>query len=111
VLGALAYLTYFRLIGAAGAVVTSQVGYIVTVAGVFWGWMLFGERLGALTLPAALLTFERPHSTAPLWRAPCKGGAFQWVKAPPGEMLPPEATGATMEVTKWLKPSGKACHI
>lgn len=57
VLGALAYLTYFRLIGAAGAVVTSQVGYIVTVAGVFWGWMLFGERLGALTLPAALLIF------------------------------------------------------
>jgi drug/metabolite transporter (DMT)-like permease len=56
-LGALAYLTYFRLIGAAGAVVTSQVGYIVTIAGVFWGWLLFGERLGALTLPAALLIF------------------------------------------------------
>jgi hypothetical protein len=32
---------------------------------------------------------------------------FQWVKAPPGEMLQPEATGAVMEVTKWLKPSGK----
>ena len=41
------------------------------------------------------------------WRAPCKGGVFQWVKAPPGEMLQPEATGAVMEVTKWLKPSGK----
>ena len=39
--------------------------------------------------------------------APCKGGAFQWVKAPPGELLQPEATGATMEVTKWLKPSDK----
>ena len=34
-----------------------------------------------------------------------KGGAFQWVKAPPGETLQPEATGAVMEVTKWLKPS------
>jgi drug/metabolite transporter (DMT)-like permease len=56
-LGALAYLSYFRLIGTAGAVVTSQVGYIVTIAGVFWGWVLFGERLGALTLPAALLIF------------------------------------------------------
>ena len=21
-------------------------------------------------------------------RAPCKGGAFQWVKAPPGELAP-----------------------
>ena len=39
-----------------------------------------------------------------------KAALFQWVKAPPGEMLQPEATGAVMEVTKWLKPSGKACH-
>ena len=28
--------------------------------------------------------------------APCKGGAFQWVQAPPGETLQPEATGAVM---------------
>ena len=34
-----------------------------------------------------------------------KGGAFQWVQVPPGETLQPEATGAVMEVTKWLKPS------
>ena len=34
-----------------------------------------------------------------------KAALFQWVKAPPGEMLQPEATGAVMEVTKWLKPS------
>jgi hypothetical protein len=34
-----------------------------------------------------------------------KGGAFQWVKAPSGETLQQEATGAVMEVTKWLKPS------
>ena len=32
------------------------------------------------------------------------------MKAPPGDLLQPEAPGATMEVTKWLKPSGKACH-
>lgn len=38
-------------------------------------------------------------------RAPCKGGASQWVQAPPGKMLQPEVTGAVMEVTKWLKPS------
>jgi len=42
--------------------------------------------------------------------APCKGGVFQWVKAPPGEVLPPEATGAVMEVTKWLKPSECGPH-
>ena len=39
-----------------------------------------------------------------------KAALFQWVQVPPGKMLQPEATGATMEVTKWLKPSGKVCH-
>jgi hypothetical protein len=39
-----------------------------------------------------------------------KAALFQWVKIPPGEMLQPEATGAGMEVTKCLKPSGNACH-
>ena len=34
-----------------------------------------------------------------------KAALSQWVKAPPGEMLQPEATGATAEVTKRLKPS------
>jgi hypothetical protein len=29
---------------------------------------------------------------------------FQWVKGPPGEMLPPEAARAVVEVTKRLKP-------
>jgi hypothetical protein len=31
--------------------------------------------------------------------------AFQWVRGPPGDSLQPEAIGAVMEVTKWLKPS------
>jgi len=39
-----------------------------------------------------------------------KAALFQWVKDPPGELLQPEAPGATMEATKWLKPLGKACH-
>src|ERR1700730_17791720 len=39
------------------------------------------------------------------WRAPCKGGALQWVQAPTRQPLQPEASGAVMEVTKWLKPS------
>jgi hypothetical protein len=39
-----------------------------------------------------------------------KAALIQWVKGPPGEMLQPEAPGATVEVTKWLKPLGKACH-
>jgi hypothetical protein len=30
--------------------------------------------------------------------ASCQGGAFQWVRAPPG--VQPEATGAVMQVTK-----------
>jgi len=34
------------------------------------------------------------------WRAPWKGGAFPVGENPTRQMLQPEATGATMEVTK-----------
>jgi hypothetical protein len=36
-----------------------------------------------------------------------KGGAFPVGASPTRQPLQPEATGAVMEVTKWLKPSGK----
>jgi len=32
-------------------------------------------------------------------------------KIPPGQLLQPEATGAIMEVTKWLKPSDSGSRI
>ncbi|UPY35416.1 DMT family transporter [Sediminicoccus sp. KRV36] len=54
---AFAYLLYFRLIAATGSVITSQTGYIVPIAGVLWGAMIFGERMGWLALPAAALVF------------------------------------------------------
>ena len=41
----------------------------------------------------------------PFWVCAVKGDAFQWVKGPPGDSLQPEAAGAVMEGTKWLKPS------
>jgi hypothetical protein len=44
-------------------------------------------------------------------RAPRQGGAFQWVQIPPGQTLQPEATGAVMEATKWLKPSDSGPRI
>jgi hypothetical protein len=57
----------------------------------------------------------RPHerplseriSNGCFWRAPCKGGAFPVGASPTRQPLQPEATGAVMEVTKWLKPSVK----
>jgi hypothetical protein len=39
-----------------------------------------------------------------------KGRVFLWVPAPPGQGFQPEATGAVMEVTIWLRPSGKERH-
>jgi hypothetical protein len=36
-----------------------------------------------------------------------KAALSQWVQVPPGEVLQPEATGATVEATKRLKPSVK----
>jgi hypothetical protein len=41
------------------------------------------------------------------WRAPWKGGAFPVGESPTRRQLQPEATGATVEVTKRLKPSVK----
>jgi len=41
------------------------------------------------------------------WRAPWKGGAFPVGESPTRRRLQPEATGATVEVTKRLKPSVK----
>jgi drug/metabolite transporter (DMT)-like permease len=41
---ALAYSLYITLIHWAGPVFASQVAYAVTIAGVFWGMALFGER-------------------------------------------------------------------
>ena len=40
----IAHIFMFELIRKAGPVLFSQVGYIVTVGGVFWGMVLFGER-------------------------------------------------------------------
>jgi len=50
-------------------------------------------------------------ATAAMGVRRAKAALFQWVKAPPGEMLQPEATGAVMEVTKWLKPSDSGPQI
>jgi len=40
-----------------------------------------------------------------------KAALFQWVQVPPGDSLPPEAIGAVMEVTKWLKPSNSGHEL
>ena len=45
--GALAQLLFFEITRIAGAVVLSQVGYVVTLTGLLWGWALFGERHSA----------------------------------------------------------------
>lgn len=56
-LTAVAYLLYFRMMATAGSVVTSQSGYLVSIFGILWGALAFGERMGWLALPAAALVF------------------------------------------------------
>src|SRR5256885_431377 len=53
----------------------------------------------------------RSRRKRPLRVCDVTSGAFQWVQAPPGDSLPPEAIGAVMEVTKWLKPSISVSRI
>jgi len=46
----------YEILRLAGAVFMSQVAYIVTVAGIFWGWLLFGEQLSPwIWLAAAVI--------------------------------------------------------
>ncbi len=44
VISAVAYSLFIYLVGLSGPVFASQASYIVTVSGVFWGMVLFGER-------------------------------------------------------------------
>jgi protein-S-isoprenylcysteine O-methyltransferase Ste14 len=43
---ALAYVLYYYLLGGLGATRLSLVTYIIPISGVFWGWLVLGERLG-----------------------------------------------------------------
>ena len=52
---AVAYLLYLLLIKRAGAVFASMSGYIVTLAGVFWGIVLFNEQHSVMIWLALLL--------------------------------------------------------
>ena len=56
-LNAVGYLIYFRLLFRRGGVFTSQVSYLITLAGLIWGFLFFAEVPGWLTLPAAALIF------------------------------------------------------
>lgn len=50
---AVAYVLFFETIRRAGPVFFSQVGYIVVVTGIFWGWVFFGETFGPWLYVAA----------------------------------------------------------
>ena len=50
-----AFLLWFRCLSTLGSVITSQSGYVITLTGMLWGWRIFGERPGVLTIPAAML--------------------------------------------------------
>ena len=60
-----AYGMFIYLIDAAGAVFASQIGYVVTLSGIAWGMIVFGEShsvwfWGAVVLMMAGLTLVRP---------------------------------------------------
>ena len=63
---ALAYAMFLQLVAAAGPVFASQTAYAVTLAGIFWGMLLLGERhslwiWAALILMMAGLTLVKPR--------------------------------------------------
>lgn len=56
-IAALAFTLYFVLLRISGAVFASQVAYLVTLFGIGFGWLIFGERLGPWVWFAVVLTF------------------------------------------------------
>jgi drug/metabolite transporter (DMT)-like permease len=128
VMTGVAYLVYFGLLVRAGSVVTSQSGYIVTIMGVFWGAIIFGERLGPLTFPAAALVFcglwlvthRRDSRGADLvipigdWpRAGARWHVGPWTRTSPPTAPRPRPASA-MSTSRWPTsparwPSGTAC--
>ncbi|MHB1295815.1 MAG: DMT family transporter [Anaerolineae bacterium] len=54
---AVAYLIYYRLVREAGATFASAVTYINPLFGIFWGWLLLGERLPWIAFAALALIF------------------------------------------------------
>lgn len=54
-ISSLAYVIYFHIVQVAGAVYFSQVGYIVTVAGLLWGMAFFGEQHSAFVYAGTAL--------------------------------------------------------
>jgi drug/metabolite transporter (DMT)-like permease len=70
VINAFAYTVFFHLVEKAGPVFTSQTGNLVTLFGVGWGILIFGERhsiwvwLSFATMMVAL-TLVRPRQVAP----------------------------------------------
>jgi drug/metabolite transporter (DMT)-like permease len=52
-----AFLLFYAVVAAAGAVYLGQVGYLVTLSGIGWGMLLFGERHGAALWLAAAIVF------------------------------------------------------
>ncbi|MBL8832303.1 MAG: DMT family transporter [Rhodospirillales bacterium] len=56
-LAGLGSLLFFEAMRIAGPVFFSQTGFIVTLAGVFWGWLLFGETHSAYVWAAIAAIF------------------------------------------------------
>lgn len=67
-----AFLLFYAIIAAAGAVYLGQVGYLVTLAGIGWGMLLFDERHGhwlwlavvVVFAGVALVNFGKPRPVA-----------------------------------------------
>lgn len=55
ILSSMGYILFFQLIKVAGPIYYSLVDTIVALTGLFWGYVIFGERLNTWTAPAVAL--------------------------------------------------------
>ncbi len=78
--------------GSGGRILSDQTGPLIVARCDFWAW-------------------RRALGRCPLWVCAVQRRCFPVGANPTRQTLQPEATGAAMEVTKWLKPSDSASRI
>ncbi|SOE66138.1 EamA-like transporter family protein [Burkholderia sp. OK233] len=121
-----AYVLSFRLIERVGAAYAASVTFTIPIFGMIWGAAFLGEAITPVMIAGCAIvlfgtalasgklgwmltrsarTSALENCEGPAWVCAVKRWRFPAGVSPARQLLQPEATGAAMEATKWLKPS------
>ena len=82
VINILAFVGFITTIQLAGPIFASQTGYIVTISGVIWGMVLFGETHSGWVWMSLLVMIIGPSLVSPRHKPERRGNAGKRVPLP-----------------------------